>query len=85
MHNDEQTVRVVTDDLFEILEIPNAADEQARVDGASAITREIRRRKLAPADAAKRLGISQAQLSAIMNAQIDDFSREQLDGMLKAL
>jgi hypothetical protein len=39
-----ETVRVVDDQLFEILRIPNAPDERARVDLASAITREIRRR-----------------------------------------
>ena len=69
MKDTSQTVRVVDDELFEILDIPDAPDERARVDLASAITREIRRRALTQTRAAALLGISQPDVSAIMNAQ----------------
>jgi hypothetical protein len=43
MKNDHQIGQPVGDTLFEILEIPDAPEERARVDVASAITGEIRR------------------------------------------
>jgi predicted XRE-type DNA-binding protein len=85
MKDDNQIGRPVDDDLFEVLEIPNAADERARVDLASAITREIRRRGLTQTRAAALLGISQPDVSAIMNARVDGFSQERLERLLNAL
>lgn len=85
MMDENPTVRVVDDDLFEILGIPNAPDERARVDLASAITREIRRRGLTQVRAAAMLGISQPDVSAIMNARTDGFSQERLERLLNAL
>lgn len=82
---ENETVRVVDDGLFEILGIPDAPDERARVDLASAITREIRRRGLTQVRAAALLGISQPDVSAIMNARIDGFSQERLERLLNAL
>lgn len=58
MKDENQVGEPVDDDLFEILNIPNAANEGARVDLASAITREIRRRGLTQTRAAALLGIS---------------------------
>ena len=85
MKDENQTVRVVDDDLFEILDIPNAPDEKARVDLAAAITLEIRRRGLTQKQAAAQLGVSQPDVSAIMNARIDGFSQERLERLLNAL
>jgi predicted XRE-type DNA-binding protein len=85
MNEDNEIGQAVDDDLLEVLNIPNAADERARVDLASAITREIRRRGLTSADAAKRLGLSETDVLAIMNARIDDLSRERLEEMLGKL
>jgi predicted XRE-type DNA-binding protein len=82
---DEQTITIIHDDLFEFLDIPNAAGERARVDLAAAITREIRRRGLTKAEAAKLLGIEQPDVSAIMNARIDGFSVERLKRLVDAL
>lgn len=76
-------MQVVDDDLFEILNIPNAADERARVDLAAAITLEIRRRGLTQARAAALLGASQPDVSAIMNARIGGFSRERPQALLR--
>lgn len=78
-------MRVVDNDLFEILDIPDAPDERARVDLASAITREIRRRGLTQTRAAALLGISQPDVSAIMNARVHGFSQERLERLLNAL
>ena len=75
-------MQVVDDDLFEILNFPGAADEKARVDLAAAITLEIRRRGLTQARAAVLLGVSQPDVSALMNARIDGFSRERLQALL---
>jgi predicted XRE-type DNA-binding protein len=85
MKEDDQKVTMVGDELFEILRIPNASDELARVDLASAITREIRRRGLTQTRAARLLGVKQPDVSAIMNARIDGFSQERLERMLNAL
>ena len=85
MRDDNQIGQRVDEDLFEILDIPNAADERARVDLASAITREIRRRGLTQTRAATLLGISQPDVSAIMNARVDGFSQERLERLLNAL
>jgi predicted XRE-type DNA-binding protein len=82
MKDEKPTVQVVDDDVFEILDAP---DERARVDLASAITREIRRRELTQTRAAALLGISQPDVSAIMNARIDGFSQERLERLLNAL
>jgi predicted XRE-type DNA-binding protein len=81
---DDETITVVHDDLFEILDIPNAAGERARADLASTIIREIRRRGLTKAEAAKLLGIEQPDVSAIMNARLDGFSVERLQRLLDA-
>jgi predicted XRE-type DNA-binding protein len=85
MKDENQIGEPVGDDLFEILNIPNAADERARVDLASAITREIRQRGLTQTRAAALLGISQPDVSAIMNARVDGFSQERLERLLNAL
>jgi predicted XRE-type DNA-binding protein len=85
MNEDDQSITVVHDELFEILKIPNAPDELARVDLACAITREIRRRGMTQTQAAKLLGIKQPDVSAIMNARIDGFSQERLERLLNAL
>ena len=81
----EVTFTEVGDDLFEILGIPDAAYQVARVDLACAITREIRRRGLTQTKAARLLGIKQPDVSAIMNARIDGFSLERLERLLNAL
>lgn len=81
----DQASTIGHDDLFEILRIPNAVDERVRVDLASAITREIRRRGLTQTPAAALLGISQPDVSAIMNARVDGFSQERLERLLNAL
>ncbi|MBW3570471.1 MAG: helix-turn-helix domain-containing protein [Gemmatimonadetes bacterium] len=85
MKDEKPSVRVVDDDLFEILGIPDAPEERARVDLAAAITLEIRRRGLTQSRAAALLGISQPDVSAIMNARIDGFSQERLERLLNAL
>jgi predicted XRE-type DNA-binding protein len=85
MRGDNDIRPAVDDDLFEILDIPNAPDERARVDLASAITREIRRRGLTQVRAAALLGISQPDVSALMNARVEGFSQERLERLLNAL
>jgi predicted XRE-type DNA-binding protein len=83
--SEDLTVRPVHGDIFERLAIPNAADERARVDLASAITLEIRRRGITQREAARILGVAQPDISAIMNARTDGFSQERLERMLNAL
>jgi predicted XRE-type DNA-binding protein len=83
--SDDSTVHTVHGDLLEQLGVPNAADEKARVDLASAITLEIRRRGITQREAAGILGVAQPDVSAIMNARVDGFSQERLERMLNAL
>lgn len=83
--NDDLAVRTVHGDLLEQLGIPEAADERARVDLASVITQEIRRRGITQREAARILKVAQPDVSAIMNARIDGFSQERLERMLNAL
>jgi predicted XRE-type DNA-binding protein len=85
MNDETQNVRLVDDDLLDLLCIPNASDERARVDLAAAITLEIRRRRLTQNAAAALLGITASEVSAIMNVRIDGFSAERLQGLLKTL
>lgn len=83
--SDDLTVRRVDGDLFDRLGIPDATDERARVDLASAITHEIRRRGITQREAARILGVAQPDVSAIMNARVDGFSQERLERLLNAL
>lgn len=83
--SDDSTVHTVHGDLLERLGVPHAADERARVDLASAITLEIRRRGITQREAAGILGVAQPDVSAIMNARVDGFSQERLERMLNAL
>lgn len=78
MNADEQRVTVVGDDLFEILGIPNAADELARVDLAAVIVREIRRRGLLHAAAAELLEIPQSDVAALIGV-LDQPTRPGFD------
>ncbi len=84
MSND-LTVGTIDGDILEHLGIPDAAEERARVDMASAITIEIRRRGLTQRAAAALLGVAQPDVSAIMNARIDGFSQERLERLLNKL
>lgn len=85
MNDENQIGPPVDDDRFKILEIPHAAEERVRVDLASAITSEIRRRGLTQTRAAALLGIRQPDVSAIMNARVSGFSLERLGRLLNAL
>lgn len=78
-------VGTIDGDILEHLGIPGAADERARVDMTSAITIEIRRRGLTQRAAAEVLGVSQPDVSAIMNARVDGFSQERLERLLNKL
>jgi predicted XRE-type DNA-binding protein len=84
MKDEDLTVQRV-DDLFAALDIPEPAEERARVDLASAITLEIRRRGLSQRAAARLLGVSQPDISGIMNARVSGFSQERLERLLNAL
>lgn len=84
MKDEDLTVQRV-DDIFTALDIPEPAEERARVDLASAVTLEIRRRGLSQRAAAELLGVSQPDVSAIMNARVSGFSQERLERLLNAL
>lgn len=83
--SEDLKVGTVEGDILDLLGIPDAADERARVDMASAITIEIRRRGLTQRAAAALLGVAQPDVSAIMNARIDGFSQERLERFLNRL
>jgi predicted XRE-type DNA-binding protein len=78
-------VETIDGDVLEHLGVPGGAEERTRVDMASALTIEIRRRKLTQRAAAELLGVSQPDVSAIMNARVDGFSQERLGRLLNRL
>jgi predicted XRE-type DNA-binding protein len=57
---------------------PNAEEKRTKVQLAVAITGLIRRQQLSQAAAARRLGVNQPKVSALMNYQLQGFSVERL-------
>ena len=71
--------------VFEDLGYPDAAERQAKLRLAYALNQVIESRKLAQADAAKVLGITQPKVSALRHYKLAGFSVERLMNLLTAL
>lgn len=82
---DDQIGPVIRDDLFERLNVPNAAEYRVRVDLAFLVVQECARRGLKQAEAAELLGIGQPDYSKLANAKIEGFSQERLEKLLNRL
>lgn len=75
----------IRDDLFERLEIPDAAEYRARVDLAFLVVDTCNRRGFGQMEAARLLRIGPRDYSHLANARIDGFSRERLEKLLDRL
>jgi len=83
--SDDSIGPVIRDDLFERLNLPNAAEDRVRADLAFLIVRECNRRGLKQKAAAAQLDISGPSDSRLANARIEEFSQERLEKSLKRL
>jgi predicted XRE-type DNA-binding protein len=71
--------------VFADLGFPGAAERQARLRLAYALNQLLAGRKLAQAEAAKVLGVTQPKVSALRNYKLAGFSVERLMNLLAAL
>src|SRR4030095_12231339 len=74
-----------TGNVFADLGFPDAAERQAQLRLAYALTGLLDGRKLSQAEAAKVLGVSQPKVSALRNYKLAGFSVERLMNLLTAL
>jgi predicted XRE-type DNA-binding protein len=71
--------------VFADLRFPDAAERQARLHLAYALNRVLEDRKLAQADAAKVLGLTEPKVSALRRYKLAGFSVERLMNLLTAI
>src|SRR5262245_59189574 len=71
--------------VFADLGFPDAAERQAKLRLAYALNQVLEERKLAQADAAKVLGVTQPKVSALRHYKLAGFSVERLMNLLTAL
>jgi predicted XRE-type DNA-binding protein len=71
--------------VFADLGLPDAAERQAKLRLAYALNQVLEERKLAQADAAKVLGVTQPKVSALRHYKLAGFSVERLMNLLTAL
>ena len=74
-----------TGNVFADLGFPDAAERQAKLRLAYALNQLLNGRKLAQAEAARVLGVSQPKVSALRNYKLAGFSVERLMNLLTAL
>ena len=81
---DDEVVRG-TGNVFADLGYPDAGERQAKLRLAYALNRVVDQRKLAQAEAAKILGVTQPKVSALRHYKLAGFSVERLMTLLTAL
>ncbi len=74
-----------SDNVLADLGIPNAEEEQTKIQLAVTLNRILQHKKLTQAQAAKRLGVNQPKVSALKNYKLDGFSVARLMDFLIAL
>src|SRR6476620_8211889 len=74
-----------TSNVFADLGFPDAAERQAKLRLAYALNQLLNGRRLAQAEAARVLGVSQPKVSALRNYKLAGFSVERLMNLLTAL
>jgi predicted XRE-type DNA-binding protein len=82
---DEAKVHVSSGNIFADLGLPDADDQLIRSNIAIELRRLIKERKLSQTAAAKKIGISQPDLSHILRGRLRGYSVERLMRMLTAL
>ncbi len=71
--------------VFADLGVPEPEEELAKAQLASHLRDAIKRRRLTQAQAARRMGLDQPKVSALMNGRLAGFSSERLMRCLAAL
>ncbi len=71
--------------VFADLNLPDAAELNTKLVLAMRLTERIRARGWTQAEVAKRLGIAQPNVSALMHFRLDNFSSEKLMAFFNAL
>ena len=74
-----------TGNVFEDLQIPEAAEALAKAEVAERICTIIARRKFTQAQAGRLLGIDQPKVSALMHGRLGGFSSDRLFRFLNTL
>jgi predicted XRE-type DNA-binding protein len=74
-----------TVNIFADLGLPDAAERQVKLRLAYALNEVLRARKLSQADAAKMLGVTRPNLSALRRYKLTGFSIERVIKLLTAL
>lgn len=82
---DEISITRGTDNVFEDLGLPDAAERQTKTRLALAVNEVLKARKLKQREIAELLGIPQPKVSALKNYRLDQFSVERLMEFLTAL
>ncbi len=81
----DEAVTRGTGNVFADLGYPDAEERQTKLRLAHAINTIVGGQKLTQAEAAKRLGINQPKVSALLHYKLDGFSVERLMAFLTAL
>jgi predicted XRE-type DNA-binding protein len=84
--NDERSKRITrgSGNVFADLGFPNAAERQAKLRLAYSLNRVLEERQLCQADAAKMLGLTKSEVSALRHYKLVGFSLERLMNLLMA-
>jgi predicted XRE-type DNA-binding protein len=85
MRSADETIARGTGNVFADLGYPDAEERQTKLRLAQAINAIVGGQKLSQVEEAKRLGINQPKVSALVNYKLDGFSVERLMGFLMAL
>lgn len=84
-HTKEIAITDGTTNVFDDLDLPDAAERQTKTRLALAVNELIKARGLKQREAAEELGIPQPKVSALKNYRLDQFSVEKLMEFLTAL
>jgi predicted XRE-type DNA-binding protein len=83
--SDEIQITESSGNVFEDLGLPDAHEELAKADVAILIYNAIKERDLSQRQAAKLLGIDQADISRLMSGRLSGFTLDRLFRLLNAL
>ena len=84
-HKDDRTVTKGSGNVFADLAVAEPEEELAKAQLAAHIRDVIKRRRLTQAEAARRVGMDQPKISALMNGRLTGFSSDRLLRCLTAL
>ena len=85
MTNEKIEYEVGSGNVFKDLEIPNPEEYLAKVRLALIIYDIVTEKRLKHGKAAKQLGISKPEVTALLNGRLDDFSIKRLFALLRKL